>query len=87
VPAASGALVLEVFKGGAAERAAIRPGDVVVRFDGKSVETDADLVRLTAGAKPGATVDVELVRFGAPVLAGVRADEAVARADAACGSQ
>ena len=34
------------------------PGDVVVRFGGKPVETDADLVRLTAAAKPGTTLDV-----------------------------
>jgi serine protease Do len=72
----SGALILDAFKGGAAERAAIRPGDVVVRFDGKTVESDADLVRLTAGAKPGTTVEIELVRFGAPLTARVRVDEA-----------
>jgi serine protease Do len=76
LPRASGALVVEVFRGSAAERAAIVPGDVVVRFAGRPVETDADLVRLTAAAKPGATVEVELVRFGAPVTARVRVDEA-----------
>ena len=36
----------------------IAPGDVVVRFGGKPVETDADLVRLTAAATPGTTLDV-----------------------------
>jgi serine protease Do len=76
LPRASGALVVDVFGGSAAERAAILPGDVVVSFGGKPVETDADLVRLTAAAKPGATVEVELVRFGAPVTARVRVDEA-----------
>jgi serine protease Do len=76
LPRAAGALGVEVFKGGPAERAAIAPGDVVVRFGGKPVETDADLVRLTAGANPGATVDVDLVRFGAPLTARVRIDEA-----------
>jgi serine protease Do len=80
LPRAAGALVVEVFKGGPAERAAIAPGDVVVRFGGKPVETDADLVRLTAGAKPGATVDVDLVRFGAPLTARVRIEEARAAA-------
>jgi serine protease Do len=76
LPRAAGALVVDVFKGSAAERAAIRPGDVVVRFDGKAIESDADLVRLTAGAKPGSRVDIELVRFGEPLLARVRVDEA-----------
>jgi serine protease Do len=76
LPRASGALVVEVFRGSAAERAAIIPGDVVMRFGGKPVETDADLVRLTAAAKPGSAVEVELVRFGALVAAQVRVDEA-----------
>ena len=76
LPRASGALVVDVFRGSAAERAAILPGDVVVRFAGKAVETDADFVRLTAAAKPGSTVEVELVRYGAPITARVRVDEA-----------
>jgi serine protease Do len=76
LPRAAGALVVEVFKGGAAERAAVQPGDVVVGFGGRPVETDADLVRLTAGAKPNTTVDVELLRFGAPLTARLRIDEA-----------
>jgi serine protease Do len=72
----AGALVLEVSKGAAAERAAIRPGDVIVRFDGKPVESDAELVQLTAAAAPGKTVEVEFVRFGAQLTARVRVDAA-----------
>jgi serine protease Do len=53
----------------------------VLRFDGKAVENDADLVRFAAGAKPGMNVDIELVRFGVPVLARVRVDEARSPAD------
>ena len=76
LPRASGALVVEVFKGSAAERAALQPGDVVLRFAGKPVESDADLVRLTAAATPGSTVEVELMRFGAPLSARLRVEEA-----------
>jgi serine protease Do len=73
---AAGALVLEVFRGGPAERAAVRPGDVIMRFDGKPVENDAALVRLSAAASPGKTVEVELVRFGALLTARVLVGEA-----------
>jgi serine protease Do len=83
LPRASGALVVDVFGGSAAERAAILPGDVVVSFGGKPVETDTDLVRLTAAAKPGSMLEVELVRFGVPVTARVRVDEARSSAIAA----
>ena len=75
LPRAAGAAVVEVFSGGPAERAALRAGDVIVRFDGRPVESDADLVRLTAAAKPGASVEVELVRFGAPRVARVTIEE------------
>jgi serine protease Do len=76
LPGPAGALVVEVFRGGAAERAAIQPGDIITRFAGKPVETDVDLVRLTVASRPGASVDVELVRFGAPLTTRVRIDEA-----------
>jgi serine protease Do len=76
LPRAGGALVVEVFPRNAAARAGMQPGDVVVRFDGRPVETDAELVRLTAQATPGATVDVELLRFGAPLLVRLQVDAA-----------
>ena len=47
-----------------------------MRFAGKPVESDADLVRLTAAALPGSSVEVELVRFGVPQLARITIDEA-----------
>ena len=76
LPAASGAAVVEVFRPGPAERAKLQAGDVIVRFDGKAVESDADLVRLTAAAAPGSTVEIELVRFGAARRVPLTIDEA-----------
>jgi serine protease Do len=76
LPDTSGAAVVEVFRRSPAERAALQAGDVIVRFAGKAVESDADLVRLTAAALPGSSVEVELVRFGVPQLARITIDEA-----------
>ena len=76
LPRPAGALVVEVFRGGAAERAGMIPGDVVVRFAGKAVESDADLVRFAANASPGSTVEAELMRFGAPRSIRLGIDEA-----------
>jgi len=74
LPRAAGALVVETFPGYSAARAGVRPGDVIVRFDGQPVEAEAELVRLTARATPGATVDVELLRFGAPLFLRLKVD-------------
>ena len=76
LPDTSGAAVVEVFRRSPAERAALQAGDVIVRFAGKPVENDADLVRLTAAALPGSSVEVELVRFGVPQVARITIDEA-----------
>lgn len=62
-----GALVALVEKGGPADRAGIVPGDVILAFNGKPVNTSADLARLVGGTKPGSTVDAELWRKGASV--------------------
>jgi serine protease Do len=68
--------VVEVFPRSPAERAGLRPGDVIVRFAGKPVEHDADVVRRTAAAAPGSSVELELVRFGAPLRMRVAIAEA-----------
>ncbi|MDB5762222.1 MAG: DegQ family serine endoprotease [Herminiimonas sp.] len=60
----SGALVVMLEKGGPADKAGILPGDVIRAFDGKPVQTSADLARLVAGTKPGATVTVDVWRKG-----------------------
>jgi serine protease Do len=75
-PAGGGALVVETFPGGAATRGGIRPGDVIVRFDGQPVDSEAALVRQTARATPGSVIEIELLRFGTPLLTRVKVDTA-----------
>jgi serine protease Do len=83
LPRAAGALLTEVQQDGPAARAGLRPGDVVLRFDGQDVDTHADLVRLTAHARPGDTVAVELLRRGTPLVLRVRIGEQQAEPAAA----
>jgi serine protease Do len=66
-----GALVTEVLKNSAAEKADIRKDDVIVGFQGESVLTAAQLRRLVREVPAGRKVDVDLVRGGAPAKVAV----------------
>ncbi len=72
LPEPAGALVTMVEPASTAEAAGLRAGDVIVRFGAKPVATHADLMRLVAASTPGASVELGLVRDGAPSSAKVR---------------
>jgi serine protease Do len=57
-----GALVNSVEKGGPAEKAGIEAGDVILRFDGKPVNSSEDLPRIVGGSKPGSSIAVQVWR-------------------------
>jgi serine protease Do len=59
-----GALVAQVEKGSPAERAGIKPGDVLLGVNGKTVERSAELPPLVAAVKPGTRARLELWREG-----------------------
>jgi S1-C subfamily serine protease len=54
-----GAIVVDVSAGSPAENAGLQPGDVIVRFDGKSVPTNDELGKLVRAKKPQDQVVVE----------------------------
>jgi serine protease Do len=62
LPKLQGALVNSVEKGGPAEKAGIEPGDVIIRFDGKTVNSSEDLPRIVGGTKPGVKTTVQVWR-------------------------
>lgn len=72
---ARGALVAAVERGGPADKAGIRPGDVIMSLNGKAVENSADLARFVAATKPGTTVNGEVWRKGETVQVKVTVDE------------
>lgn len=57
-----GVLVNEVFNDDPAARGGIKPGDIITKIDGKSVDTPNALSRLIAILPPGAVASVEVVR-------------------------
>ena len=60
--AATGAVVSTVSPGGAASRAGIEPGDVIVEFNGHPVTKYDDLVKTVIATKPGTQVPVKVIR-------------------------
>lgn len=59
-----GVLVNEVFDNDPASRAGIKPGDIITKVDGKTVDTPNGLSRLIAGLDPAGAATVEIVRDG-----------------------
>jgi serine protease Do len=57
-----GALVAQLAEGGPADKAGLRPGDVIISFDGKDIPASADLPHVVGLIPPGTTVPVEIVR-------------------------
>lgn len=58
----SGVLVNDVVDGSPAERAGLHQGDVIVSFNGESVESPEDLQSLVRNAHPGDHVRIEIQR-------------------------
>jgi serine protease Do len=58
----NGAVVMSVTPGGAAAKAGIEPGDVIIGFNGKSVRRSDDLQAAVTATRPGTSVPVRVVR-------------------------
>lgn len=62
-----GALVAQVQRGAPAERAGLKPGDVIRKVNDQPVVTAADLQSVVSIAKPGDKVTLDVLREGKPV--------------------
>jgi len=65
LPSRDGALVAEVQPGSPAARAGLKPGDVIVRFQGVDIHHPQELSRRVAATAPGSKVKLEVVASGA----------------------
>lgn len=61
-----GALVGDVIPNSPAEKAGIKRGDVIVKFDNEDVKTMESLPKIVGGTTPGKAVNVEVIRDGKP---------------------
>ena len=64
LPSTEGALVNRVEEESPADKAGIQRGDVIVRLDGEEVEDSAELIGEMRDKKPGATVQIAVLRRG-----------------------
>ncbi len=55
---------MEVVDGSPAQRAGIRPGDILVAGDGEPLRDARDLQRMMTGDRVGGSVDLTVIRRG-----------------------
>ena len=67
LPKNRGEIIGRVEPGGPGARGGFRPGDVVLRVNGKDVNPDQTLSRLVADTPPGATARFDVIRDGKPI--------------------
>ncbi len=67
-----GVVVLGVTPGGAADKAGIRYGDVIVRFDGHLIDSGSELQKLIAKTRPHRAVKIDILRNGTPIHATIK---------------
>jgi serine protease Do len=69
-----GALIVQVMPG-AAQKAGIAPGDVIIEYNGRPVANRDELVKMVVGTKPGTTVPVKILRDKKEQTLNVTVDE------------
>jgi serine protease Do len=60
--ARAGAVVATVMAGGAAAKAGVEPGDVIIQFNGRPIANRDELVAAVVATKPGTTVPLKVLR-------------------------
>jgi serine protease Do len=71
-----GVLISDVVPDSPAGKGGLKPGDILIEFDGKKMEAPADLQRAVGFAPPGTDVKVKVLRDGAEKSVDVKIGEA-----------
>jgi len=70
-----GALVSTVESGSPADKAGLKPGDVILSFNGKPIERSSDLPAIVANTKPGTKANLDVWRNGRKQTLGLAVGE------------
>lgn len=70
-----GALVADVEAGSPADKAGVQVSDIILKFDGKTINSSIDLPRLVGSTKPGAKSTLTIWRKGKQQELGVKVGE------------
>src|SRR3954451_21297750 len=70
-----GALVAQVASGGAAAKAGVEPGDVIVQLNGRPIKNSDELVKMVVATKPGTSVPIKVLRNKQEKTINVTVDE------------
>jgi serine protease Do len=70
-----GALVAQVERGGPGDKAGLRPGDIILEFNGEPVQNNDDLVNRVVRTAPGTAVPVRILRDKRPESLTVTVEE------------
>jgi serine protease Do len=62
----NGVLVQEVQPGGPADKAGLKPGDIITTVDGRAIKDGDDLVNEIASRRPGSSIRLGFIRDGKP---------------------
>src|SRR3546814_6706995 len=72
LPRTAGAVIASVEEDTPAERAGLRPGDIVVAVNGRAVEDSADLRNAIGLMRAGSEVELTLLRDGREITVSAR---------------
>ncbi len=75
LPSTDGALIAGVLRGGPADKAGIRPGDILVKVNDKPVADSSSLLNLIAALPPGSVVALGIIRKAANLQVMARVDK------------